>query len=185
MDEAYALPSEQAVRTALRTQQVIACESGVTNTVDPLGGSFFVEKLTDELEEEAVEILAEIERRGGMVKAVTEGWVRRQIEDAACRLGREVEEGKRLIVGLNCFQVEEVELPLELLEIDPAHEHHQKRMLSEVRKRRDPKKVEKALRELGQAVRGTDNLMPFYMEAARAYATIGEMSQACQGVSCG
>ncbi len=185
MDEAYALPSEQAVRTALRTQQIIACESGVTNTVDPLGGSFFVEKLTDALEEEAVGILTEIEKRGGMVKAVTEGWVRRQIEDAACRHGREVEEGKRLIVGQNCFQTEEDELPLELLEIDPAHEQHQRQSLEAVRKTRDEKKVEQALQELGKAVQGNENLMPFFIEAARAYATIGEINRACQGRQAG
>jgi len=180
MDEAYSLPSEQAVRTALRIQQVIAHESGVTHTVDPLGGSFFVEKLTDELEEEAVEILKEIENRGGMVKAVEEGWVRGQIEDTAYRYNRELEEGDRLVVGVNCCRVEEEEEPLEVFSVDPAHEEHQKRSLEEVRKRRDAGKVEEALGRICREVRGDRNLMPFLVEAAQAYASIGEMREACK-----
>jgi methylmalonyl-CoA mutase N-terminal domain/subunit len=179
MDEAYSLPSEQAVRTALRIQQVIAHESGVTHTVDPLGGSFFVEKLTDELEEEAREILKEIETRGGMVRAVEEGWVRKQIEDAAYRYNRELEEGDRLVVGVNCFQVEEDEVPVEIFSVDPAHEEHQKRSLGEVRKKRDARKVKEALRRIRQEVRGDENLVPFLIEAAHAYASIGEMREAC------
>ena len=179
MDEAYSLPSEQAARTALRIQQVIAYESGVTHTVDPLGGSFFVEKLTDELEEEAVEILKKIENRGGMVKAVEEGWVRRQIEDTAYQYNRELEEGHRLVVGVNCCQVEEDEEPLEIFSVDPAHEEHQKRSLDQVRKRRDARKVKGALERISREVRGDKNLMPFLIEAAQAYASIGEMREAC------
>jgi len=180
MDEAYSLPSEQAVRTALRIQQVIAHESGVTHTVDPLGGSFFVEKLTDELEEGAVEILKEIENRGGMFMAVEEGWVRGQIEDTAYRYNRELEEGDRLVVGVNCCRVEEEEEPLEVFSVDPAHEEHQKRSLEEVRKRRDAGKVEEALGRICREVRGDRNLMPFLVEAAQAYASIGEMREACK-----
>jgi methylmalonyl-CoA mutase N-terminal domain/subunit len=179
MDEAYSLPSEQAVRTALRIQQVIAYESGVTNTVDPLGGSFFVEKLTDELEEEAVEILNEIESRGGMVKVVEEGWVRGQIEDTAYRYNRELEEGDRLVVGINCCQVEEDEVPLEIFSVDPAHEEHQKRSLEEVRKVRNAREVEEALGAIRREVRGNKNLMPFLLVAAQAYASIGEIREAC------
>jgi methylmalonyl-CoA mutase N-terminal domain/subunit len=179
MDEAYSLPSEQAARTALRIQQVIAYESGVTHTVDPLGGSFFVEKFTDELEEEAVEILKEIENRGGMVKAVEEGWVRGQIEDTAYQYNRELEEGERLVVGVNCCQVEEDEEPLDIFSVDPAHEEQQKRSLDQVRKRRDARKVKGALEKLSREVRGDKNLMPFLIEAAQAYASIGEMREAC------
>ena len=179
MDEAYSLPSEQAVRTALRIQQVIAYESGVTNTVDPLGGSFFVEKLTDELEEETREILKEIEDRGGMVRAVEEGWVRKQIEDASYRYNRELEECDRLVVGVNCCQVEDDEVPLEIFSVDPAHEEHQKRSLDEVRKRRDAGKVKEALGKISREVRGDKNLMPFLIEAAHSYASIGEMREAC------
>jgi len=179
MDEAYSLPSEQAVRTALRIQQVIAYESGVTNTVDPLGGSFFVEKLTDQLEEEAIEILREIENRGGMLRAVEEGWVRNQIEDAAYRYNREMEEGDRLVVGVNCCQVEEDEVPLEIFQVDPAYEEQQKRSLGEVRRNRDAGKVEEALEKIGREVQGDKNLMPFLIEAAEAYASIGEIREAC------
>ena len=114
-----------------------------------------------------------------MVKAVVDGWVGRQIEDAAYRYSTEVEEGKRLVVGVNAFQVEEDDLPVEILEIDPAHEEHQKRSLQEVRKRLDAGRVKEALKELRQAVQGEKNVMPSFIEAARAYATIGEMSEAC------
>jgi len=179
MDEAYSLPSEQAARTALRIQQVIAYESGVTHTVDPLGGSFFVEKLTDELEEEAVEILKEIENRGGMVKAVEEGWVRGQIEDTAYQYNRELEEGDRHVEGVKCCQVEEDEEPLEIFSVDPAHEEQQKRSLDQVRKRRDASRVKGTLEKLSREVRGDKNLMPFLIEAAQAYASIGEMREAC------
>jgi methylmalonyl-CoA mutase N-terminal domain/subunit len=179
MDEAYSLPSEQAVRTALRIQQVIAYESGVTNTVDPLGGSFFVEKLTDQLEEEAIEILREIENRGGMLRAVEEGWVRNQIEDASYRYNREMEDGDRLVVGVNCCQVEEDDVPLEIFHVDPVHEEQQKRSLGEVRRTRDAGKVEEALGEISREVRGDKNLMPFLIEAAGAYASIGEIREAC------
>ena len=180
MDEAYSLPSEQAVRTALRIQQIIAYESGVTHTVDPMGGSFFVEKLTDELEEAAVETLKEIEGQGGMVSAVEEGWVRNQIEDAAYRYNRELEEGDRLVVGVNCCQVEEDEVPLEIFSVDPVHEERQKRSLHEVRKRRDAKRVAEALAKIRREVPGDKNLMPLLIEAAQAYASIGEIREACK-----
>ena len=179
MDEAYALPSEAAVRTALRIQQIIAYESGVTHTVDPLGGSFFVERLTDELEEEAMEILDKIADKGGMVQAVTEGWVQKQIQDASYAYKKEIEDGERLVVGVNAFEVEEDELPIEILKIDPSHEERQKHNLAQVRQRRDDKKVKEALEKLNNAGRMGENIMPSFIEAAGQYATIEEMMDAC------
>ena len=179
MDEAYALPSEAAVRTALRIQQIIAYESGVTHTVDPLGGSFFVERLTDELEEEAMEILDKIADKGGMVQAVTEGWVQKQIQDASYAYKKEIEDGERLVVGVNAFEVEEDELPIEILKIDPSHEERQKHNLAQVRERRDDKKVKEALEKLNNAGRMGENIMPSFIEAAGQYATIEEMMDAC------
>jgi methylmalonyl-CoA mutase N-terminal domain/subunit len=179
MDEAYALPSEAAVRTALRTQQIIAHESGVTNTVDPLGGSYFIEKLTDDLEEEAMSILKEVDEQGGMIQAVNRGWVQRQIEDAAYRYKREIEEGKKHIVGVNCFETGEDELPIEILKIDPVHEELQKKNLAAVRERRNPSQVERALDHLSRAVKSDENIMEPFIEAAHAYATIEEMMKRC------
>ncbi|MEW6202740.1 MAG: methylmalonyl-CoA mutase family protein [bacterium] len=184
MDEAYALPSETAVRTALRTQQIIAYESGVTATVDPLGGSFFVEKLTDELEDEAMTILKEVERQGGMIQAVTTGWVQKQIQDAAYIYKREIEGKKRFVVGVNCFEVEEDELPIEILKIDPSLEELQKKNLQAVRKRRDTKLVEETLKKLKAAAESDINIMPSFIEAASAYATIEEMMNMSTCVRC-
>jgi len=179
MDEAYALPSEPAVRTALRIQQVIAHESGVTNTVDPLGGSYFVEALTDELEEEADDILRTIDEKGGMLEAILQGWVQRQLDDASYRYAREVQEGQRKVVGVNCYQVAEDELSTQVLRVEQEQEEHQKRSLAEVRRTRDRAKVAKALEGIKRAVASGENLMPAYMEAARAYATIAEMNACC------
>jgi hypothetical protein len=119
------------------------------------------------------------EQWGGMFRAVEEGWVRGQIEDTAFRYNRELEEGDRLVVGVNCCQVDEDEVPLEIFSVDPAHEEHQKRSLAEVRERRDAGKVEEALGKISREVRGDRNLMPFLIEAAEAYASIGEMREAC------
>ncbi len=185
MDEAYALPSETAVRTALRTQQIIALESGVTNTVDPLGGSYCIEKLTDELEEEAVAILEEIDENGGMVQAVSTGWVQKQIQDAAYAYKREVETKKHFIVGVNCHEVEEDELPIEILKIDPYHEELQKKNLAAVRTNRDMQQVERALERLREAVEAQENVMLPFVEAAHAYATIEEMMNTCMPSSQG
>lgn len=179
MDEAYALPSETAVRTALRTQQIIAFESGVTNSVDPLGGSFFVEKLTDELEEEALGIMEKVEEQGGMIKTVSNGWVQREISNAAYSYKRDIEEGKRIVVGVNSFEVEEDELPIEIMKLDDSHEELQKKNLREVRERRDTSKVKEALEKLKSVFQSRENIMPSYIEAAEAYATIEEMTDAC------
>ncbi len=184
MDEAYALPSEAAVRTALRTQQIIAHESGVTNTVDPLGGSFFIEKLTDDLEEEAREIMAAADAQGGMVQATAKGWVQRQIHEEAYKYNRDIEEGKRLIVGVNCFKTEEDELPIEVLKIDGSFEELQKKNLAKVRESRDNREVKETLERLCEAVGSGQNVMPPSIKASAAYATIEEMMNACrQGMS--
>jgi methylmalonyl-CoA mutase, N-terminal domain len=177
MDEAYALPSDDAVRTALRTQQVIAYESGVCNTVDPLGGSYFVEKLTDELEEKARDLLSRIDAMGGMIAAVESGWVQKEIARSSYEYQQKIQSGEAKVLGLNLF-TEGAEGRLEILRIDPAHEEHQKRMLAEVKASRDGRAVQKALDRLRRSVEGGGNVMPATIEAARAYATIEEVMRA-------
>ena len=181
-DEALALPTEQAVRLALRTQQVIAHESGVTNTVDPLGGSYFVEKLTDEMERAAYEYFARIDELGGMVEAIRQSFPQREIADASFRYQTEVNERRRIVVGVNDFVLEDEEA-IPILRIDPALEPKQIDRLGMTRARRDGSAVEGALAELKRAA-ATDgeNLMPHLIEAARARATEGEMIAAMQEV---
>ncbi|HET6567117.1 MAG TPA: methylmalonyl-CoA mutase family protein [Rhodothermales bacterium] len=173
-DEALALPTEDAVTVALRTQQVIAFESGVANTIDPLGGSYYVEKLTDDLEAEAVDYIEKIEAMGGVVTAIEQGWIQRQIEQAAYRFGQEIESGERIIVGVNKFQ-SKAEAPIELLRIDQAVEKAQVRRLEEVKARRNEDEVKRTLKAVAEAAKGTDNLMPPILNAVRAYATVGEI----------
>ncbi|MEY4938611.1 MAG: hypothetical protein RIQ93_346 [Verrucomicrobiota bacterium] len=173
-DEALALPTEESARLALRIQQLIAEETGVPNSVDPIGGSYLVEQLTDRLEQEAVALIDQIDRLGGMVKAVETGWVQNQIEEAAYRYQCEIESGTRRIVGVNCH-VEETRASPPLFTIDPALENAQKGRLAEVRQRRDQAMVERNLNQLKAAAAGSGNLMPPILEAVRAYATIGEI----------
>lgn len=182
MDEAYALPSETAVRVALRTQQIIAHESGVTHTVDPLGGSYFIEKLTDDLEEEARSIIEKIDDQGGMLQAVSEGWVQKQIQDASYAYKKDIEEKKRLIVGVNCFEVEKDELPIEILKIDPSYEELQKKNLVKVREQRDEKMVKDSLDRLHEAAATGENVFPYFIDASHTYASIEEMMKACTGI---
>ncbi|MGL6278476.1 MAG: acyl-CoA mutase large subunit family protein [Gaiella sp.] len=173
-DEALALPTEDAVRLALRTQQVIAHETGVTEAIDPLGGSWHVEALTDRLEAEAYAIFQRIEEAGGMVAAIEQNLPQREIAEASYRFQREVESGQRLIVGVNTqAMVEEGGLPLHVT--DPALEQRQIERLQEVRARRDPVAADAARHELRRAAAGTDNLMPPIIAAARAQVTLGEM----------
>jgi methylmalonyl-CoA mutase N-terminal domain/subunit len=179
-DEALALPSEQAVRLALRTQQIIASESGVTNTADPLGGSYFVEKLTDEMEEAANAYFARIDELGGMVEAIRQNFPQREIADAAFTYQTELDERRRIVVGVNDFHHEEDEVPI--LRIDPALERKQVERLGATRARRDSAAVESALADLKAAAGGNGNLMPPIIEAARARATEGEMILAMQEV---
>jgi methylmalonyl-CoA mutase N-terminal domain/subunit len=180
-DEALALPTEEAVRVALRTQQVIAVESGVTNTADPLGGSWFVEKLTDEMEEAAYGYFARIDELGGMVEAIRRNFPQREIADAAFTYQRELDERKRIVVGVNDF-VQEGEEPTPILRIDPALEKKQVDRLAATRAKRDSAAVENALAELKRTASTEENLMPPIIAAARARVTEGEMIAAMQEI---
>jgi len=180
-DEALALPTEEAVRVALRTQQIIALESGAPNTPDPLGGSYFVEKLTDEMEAAAYDYFARIDELGGMVEAIRANFPQREIADAAFTYQRELDQRRRIVVGVNDFASEdEGETPI--LRIDPALERKQVDRLAATRARRDPAAVEVGLAELKRAAATDENLMPAIIEAARARATEGEMVSAMQEV---
>jgi methylmalonyl-CoA mutase N-terminal domain/subunit len=180
-DEALALPSEEAVRIALRTQQIIAHETGVPGTADPLGGSYFVEALTDRMEELAYEYFAKIDELGGMVEAVKRGFPQREIADAAYLLQREIDAGERIVVGVNEYR-DGAEGELELLRIDPALERKQVDRVQAVRGRRDGAAVERALGELKAAASGDANLMPNLLGCARVHATEGEIVGALQEV---
>jgi methylmalonyl-CoA mutase N-terminal domain/subunit len=181
-DEALALPSEDAVRIALRTQQIIAQETGVTNTIDPLGGSYFVEALTDRLEEQAYGYFAKIDELGGMVEAVKRGYPQREIAEAAFTLQREIEARERIVVGVN-DHLEGDGAPLEILHLDPGIERKQIGRVQAVRARRDGAEVERTLAELrAQAERPDVNLMPALLECARAHATEGEIVESLQQV---
>ncbi len=173
-DEALALPTEEAVRIALRTQQVIAHETGVTNTVDPLGGAYFVEKLTDEMEAAAYDYFARIDELGGMVEAIKTGFPQREIADAAFEYQREVERKQRIVVGVNDYRLEEDELG-EIHRPDPGAEARQRSRLEATKAARDGAAVEAALAELKRAAAGEENLMPHFIAAARARASEGEM----------
>ena len=173
-DEALALPSEHAVRVALRTQQIVANESGVTGTVDPLAGSYYVEELTDRIEARALEHVQKIDALGGMVSAIEEGYPQRQIQESAYTCQREIEEGERVVVGVNSYTIEEPP-PEGLLKVDPAVEKAQFGKLAEVRGSRDNGSVSDRLRTLGRAASGSDNLMPLILDAVRSYATLGEI----------
>jgi methylmalonyl-CoA mutase N-terminal domain/subunit len=181
-DEALALPTEEAVRIALRTQQVIAHETGVTNTIDPLGGSYFVEALTDRLEELAYDYFRRIDQLGGMVEAVKQNFPQREIADSSYELQTEIDAGARVVVGVNRFQTSgEAEIPT--LHIDPAIERKQLDRLQGVRARRDAGAVEDALADLRRAAARTDaNLMPVLLQCARAHASEGEIIAALQAV---
>jgi methylmalonyl-CoA mutase N-terminal domain/subunit len=180
-DEALALPTEEAVRIALRTQQVIAHESGVTNTIDPLGGSYFVERLTDEMEAAAYEYFARIDELGGMVEAVKRGFPQREIADAAFRYQHEVDSKQRIVVGVNDYrQDDEVQIPI--LRIDPELERKQAGRLEATKAKRDGAAVERALTSLKEAAASDRNLMEPILDAARARASEGEMVAAMQEV---
>lgn len=174
MDETLALPTELAVTVALRTQQIIAEESGVVNTIDPLGGSYFVEKLTNEMEKGAYDYFRKIDDLGGMVKAIELGYPQREIMDHAYWFQQAVDKGEKTIVGVNKYVMEE-EIPIPLLKIDDEVEKKQLARTKEVRSRRDKKSWEHALRELKKAAKGKDNLIPYIYQAVKAYATIGEI----------
>jgi methylmalonyl-CoA mutase, N-terminal domain len=173
-DEALALPTEDAVRVALRTQQIIAYESGVANTIDPLAGSYYVEQLTDQLEAEAEALIQEIDKRGGMVAAIEQGWVQKQIEQSAYRFGQSIDHNERVIVGVNKFQVEESSA-MELFEVPESTTQRQVDRLQHVRSTRDSARVSECLRQIETAARGDGNLMPPILAAVKAYASVGEI----------
>ncbi len=175
MDETYALPTEKAVRIALRTQQLIAHESGAANTIDPLAGSYFVESLTNKMERGAYEYFEKIEKLGGVLKAIDLGFFQKEIADSAKRYQREVEDGERIVVGLNEFALENEKPEIPLLKIDPAVEQEQRDKLRTLRESRDNDRVRRSLESLAGASRGTDNLMPKIIECARSLATQGEI----------
>ena len=174
-DEAYALPSEQAVTIALRTQQIIAYESGVVDTVDPLAGSYYIEHLTDEIEEKATEYIEQIDRLGGAVAAVEKGFMQREITESAYRFQKKVEAKKQVVVGVNEFKSEE-EMPIKTLQVNPAIERKLVEQLDHIRNQRNKARVHEALNNLrGAAEKENVNLMPFIIEAVKEYVTLGEV----------
>jgi methylmalonyl-CoA mutase N-terminal domain/subunit len=175
MDEALCLPTEDAVRVALRTQQVLAHESGAANTIDPLAGSYYVEALTNEMEEEAYKYFEKVEALGGVVEAIEKGFFQREIADASYRYQREIDSGDRKIVGVNDYVLEDEKITIPVLKIDEAVERRQIERTQNIRKTRDNKKVDAALDGLRKASEGDENVMPHIVEAVREYATIGEI----------
>ncbi len=178
MDETLALPTEQAVTIALRTQQVIAEETGVAHSIDPLGGSFYVEALTNEMEKKAMAYIAKIDEMGGMVNAINRGYPQREIADAAFRYQRQVDAREKKIVGVNCYQMKE-DIPIPLLKIDPEVERKQVERTREVRQKRDARRAASCIEALKDASRSpTTNLMPVILDAVREYVTLGEICDA-------
>jgi len=173
-DEALALPSEQAVKIALRTQQIVAHEIGAAEVVDPLAGSYYVEKLTDEIEKRAEEYIKRIDEMGGAVKAIERGFIQREIEDSAYRYQKEIEKEERVVVGVNKYR-EESRPPEGLLKVNPAVRENQIERINRLKEERDSGQVDKTLAALEKAAQGDDNLMPPIVEAVRAEATLGEI----------
>lgn len=181
MDEALCLPSEESVRIALRTQQLIAYETGVADTVDPLAGSYYLETLTREVHDRSEEYIKKIDAMGGAVAAIEQGYIQREIQDSAYFYQREIEQEKRVVVGLNQFQVEE-EKPTNLLRVNPAFRVDQIESIKELKSQRDGKEVDKTLSDLRQGAEGNENLFPFILEAVKAYATLGEICDVLRDV---
>jgi methylmalonyl-CoA mutase N-terminal domain/subunit len=182
LDETLALPTESAARTALRTQQILAHESGVINTVDPLGGSYFIEELTNRMEKGCLEYFEKIDRFGGMVEAIEAGFPQREIWDASYQYQRAVDSGEKIVVGVNAFQVDQEE-PYEALYIDESVTGEQLATLNAVRSRRDSKAVADSLQRLRNAAGDESvNTMPFILDCVRSYASVGEISDALRDV---
>jgi methylmalonyl-CoA mutase N-terminal domain/subunit len=176
MDETLALPTEEAVTVALRTQQIIAEESGVVNSIDPLGGSYLIESLTDRIENEAFEYIEKIDAMGGIINAIEDGYPQREIADAACKYQRELDTGIKTIVGVNKYCSDDEEVTIPMLKIDDSVEKGQSEKLRRLKNERDNKAVKNRLRDIVVAAREGDNLMPAILEAVRQYATLGEIS---------
>ncbi len=174
MDEALWLPTEKSVRVALRTQQIIAHESGVADTIDPMAGSYLIETLTDEIEQRAMEYIRKIDEMGGALKAIEQGYIQGEIQDAAYRTQLEIEKGEQVVVGVNAFQSEE-KITLERLKVDPSIEAAQRAQLKELRSRRDAGKVGQLLSQLELEARGTTNLVPLFIECVENDITLGEI----------
>ncbi|QKI81982.1 methylmalonyl-CoA mutase [Kroppenstedtia eburnea] len=180
-DEALALPTEASARVALRTQQIIAYESGVTQTVDPMGGSWYVEALTDEIEERALAHIERIDELGGAVAAVEQGYMQREIQRAALETQKGIESGEEVVVGVNRFRLDQEEQP-ELYRVDPALAREQVERLESLRQRRNGEETDRRLAALKRGAEGTENLMPLILDAVRAYATVGEIANALREV---
>lgn len=180
-DEALSLPTEESATLALRTQQIIAYQSGVSDTVDPLAGSYYIESMTDKLQAQAEEYIKAIDDMGGAVKAIESGYVQSEIQASAYKLQQEIENGQRIIPGLNSFQTEEKENE-NILRVDPAVRQLQAKKIEELKKTRDNQAVDQALKELRAAAEGTDNLYPPIYKAVKAYATLGEISDVLREV---
>jgi methylmalonyl-CoA mutase N-terminal domain/subunit len=180
-DEALALPSEPAVQIALRTQQIIAHESGVADTVDPLGGSYYIEWLTNQIENEAMKYINEIDKMGGVLKAIEAGYIQKQIANSAYNYQRAVDSGEQVVVGVNKFTTEDEPEP-ETLEIGTEIEKKQIERLRKLKQERDNQKVNEVLSRVRDVVRSDQNIMPVLIEAVKAYATVGEISDALRDV---
>jgi methylmalonyl-CoA mutase N-terminal domain/subunit len=182
MDEALSLPTEKAATIALRTQQILAHESGTANTIDPFGGSYFLENLTNDIEEGVGKYLDQIDKMGGVLRAIETGYIQREIHDSAYRYQREIETDERVVVGVNRFNIPEEERTIEYLRVDPAVEKAQHKKLERFRRRRNATAVKTALSRLTQAAESTENLFPSILEAVEVHATLGEISDALRSV---
>ena len=180
-DEALALPTEESARIALRTQQIIAAESGVANTVDPVAGSYFIESLTTRIEEDARALIARIDAAGGTLAAIEQGLIQREIQESAYRAQLAIDAGESVVVGMNQFRTAEGE-PIEVLRIDPEIEPRQIARVARVRASRDAGAWQRAIEAVGRAARGTENLVPVIVEAVEAQATVGEIADALRAV---
>ena len=181
-DEALCLPSEEAVRIALRIQQIIAHESGVPNTIDPVGGSYYVETLTNQLEEKAMDYIDKIDSMGGVYEAIERGFFQKEIADSAYKYQKEIDGNERTLVSVNKYCIEEPECPIELLRVDPAVEEQQISRLEKLRRERNKTKVKQALNKLHDEADKNINLMPTIIETVKAYATLGEICSVLRGV---
>ncbi|MBW1913281.1 MAG: hypothetical protein JRI43_09080 [Deltaproteobacteria bacterium] len=176
-DEGYAIPSEDSARLALRTQQILAYESGLSNTIDPLAGSYYVESLTDEIEKRAADYIKKIDDMGGMLGAIENGFAFKEIQESSVKFQKRVQSGEKVIVGLNKFDMPDEEdlEEQDIFEVDAEVENIQKEKLAALRAKRDDKDVRSALQDLDNAIDRDENLMPYIIEAVKAYATIGEI----------
>ncbi len=182
-DEALCLPSEEAVRVALRTQQILSYESGVANTVDPLAGSYYVEALTNEMEEKAMDYIKKVDEMGGAIPAIEKGFFQREIADSAYKYQREIDEKKRTIVGVNNFAIDgKEECLVELLRVDPKVEKEQVASLQRLKRERNNTQVKEVLNKLHYAAQRDENLMPLMIEAMKNYVTLGEVTEVLKQV---